>query len=183
MTDDAVRPGAGFLTFLDRLLRPLEMAGLAISVALMLLVMVLISMDALMRYLFKAPLTFQFQLTEDYLLVGLVMMGLAWSFRTGGYIRISGLVSLLPHAVVNPVFRIGLLLSAGYIGAAAWMTGRKFLQLFRSGEAVIGVVDWPVYMSWIWLPVGLGLLTLRLILVALGPVEDLDIAHDDLDEL
>lgn len=155
---------------LDRPLRWLEDLSAALAGAIMLVAMMLVSLDALLRYLFGAPLTFQYYLTEKYLMIGMVALPLAWGFRTGGYIRIEGLVQALPRGLRTLVLRAGLLLGAAYIAVLAWLGGAYFLSAFRKGEVVMGVFDWPVSWSWIWIPVGCGLLALRLLLTAIGPV-------------
>lgn len=167
---------------LDRCLRPVEDAAAIIGGSMMLVAMILSSLDALMRYALNAPLTFQYHLTENYLMVGLVAMPLAWGFRTGGYIRIEGLIHALPGRASDWVLRAGLLVSSIYIAVLAWTAGKHFLDVYRSGEVHFGVIDWPVSWSWIWVPVGCGLLALRLLLMAFGPAGELAGKHDAAEE-
>lgn len=154
---------------LDQALRLVETVAAVIAGAIMLCAMVLVALDAFLRYLFNAPLQLQYHLTQNYLLVALVTMALAWGYRTGGYIRISGVVDLFPVMVREVVLRIGLLLSAGYIAALAWKAGEHFWAAYRADEVQLGLIDWPVSWSWIWVPVGCVLLSARLILLALRP--------------
>lgn len=161
--------GGTLFALCDRALCWMENLAAALAGAIMLLAMVLVSLDALLRYVFGAPLTFQYYLTEKYLMVGMVALSLSWGFRTGGYIRIEGLVEALPRGLRALVLRVGLLLSAAYIAVLAWLGGAYFLSAVRKGEVVMGVIDWPVSWSWIWIPVGCGLLALRLLLAAVGP--------------
>src|SRR5690606_16258347 len=140
-----------------------------IAGAIMLVAMVLVSLDALLRYFAGAPLSFQYYLTEKYLMVGMIAMCLSWGFRTGGYIRIEGLVRAFPAGLSDPLLRTGLLLGAGYMAVLAWLGGKYFLDALRKDEVVIGVIDWPVAWSWIWIPAGCGLLALRLLVDAFGP--------------
>lgn len=168
---------------LDRGLRVLELAALMIASAFLLTTMLLVSLDSLMRYALNKPLLFQYTLTEDYLLVGLITMSLAWGFRTGGYIRINGLAAFLPPRAAEWLLRAGLLFSAAYIAALGWKAGQEFLKTALTGEAKIGVIAWPVWASWIWLPLGLGLLALRLLLTAAGPARDLHADHEPSEEV
>lgn len=163
---------------LDRILRPFEFAGLVVSAAVMFAIMVLVSMDALLRYALGNPLTFQYQLTESYMLVALIFMAASWGFRTGGFIRINGVAKLLPPLLSQGLLRLGLLVSAAYIGGLTWTAGGKFLAKFLSGETPVGGLEWPEYLSWVWVPAGLGLLTLRLVLTALGPASLIETRHD-----
>lgn len=183
MSREPTRTGSGLHRALDRSLRYLELGALAIAAVFMLATMLLVSFDALLRYMFNAPLLFQYTLTEDYLLVGLVCLSLSWGYRTGGYIRINGVATLLPPRLAEWIVRAGLLFSAGYVATLGWKGGEEFVKSYISGEAKIGAVAWPVWASWIWIPVGLGLLTLRLLLAAFGPAEDLDHEHEPAEEI
>ncbi|SEP93277.1 TRAP transporter small permease [Thalassovita taeanensis] len=131
--------------------------------------MLLVSVDAIMRYAFASPLTFQLYLTENYLLVMLFVMAMSWGFRTGGFIRIDGPLRRLPPVLCQIVMRVGLAASALYMGYLTRQGFYKFLDVFASGEADLGVIDWPVWLSWVWIPIGCGLLTLRLALDAIDP--------------
>ncbi|WP_323032441.1 TRAP transporter small permease [Paracoccus sp. (in: a-proteobacteria)] len=159
---------------LDRILRPIENIAALLGAAMMLIAMVLVSADALMRYAFNAPLTFQYTLTEQYLMVALVCLPLAWGFRTGGYIRIEGLIDRLPQALREKVLRAGLITSAVYVAALAWTAGGHFWKAYTTGEVMFGVIDWPVAWSWVWVPVGCWLLAARLLLMSFGPRTQLE---------
>jgi TRAP-type C4-dicarboxylate transport system permease small subunit len=166
----------------DHILRTLEFIGIIFAGTLLLLTMVLMSLDAFMRYLFNAPLIWQYTLTSEYLLVALVCSALAWGYRTGGYIRVSG-TGLLPPPMRHLLLRIGLLLSFGYVGILAWMSAGYFVDSFRTGEIEISTLRWPVWTSWIWVPAGLGLLSARLLLTAFAPAQDLDTDHMPVEEV
>jgi len=168
--------GHGFVSLIDAAFRPLENAAAVVGGAMMLMAMVFMSLDATMRYLFNSPIQIASRLIEFYFMVGMFAMPLAWGFRTGGYIRIIAAVSLLPVAVKNLILRLGLLVSSGYVGALCWMSGRHFLEAWQSGEVYVGVLDWSVAWSWIWVPAGLGLLAVRLLLLAFGAARHLNMA-------
>jgi TRAP-type C4-dicarboxylate transport system permease small subunit len=169
----------GFLPVIDTAFRSLENTAAVVGGAMMLFAMVLMSLDATMRYLFNSPIQIASRLIEFYLMVGMFAMPLAWGFRTGGYIRIVIVVGMLPARIRSLVLRIGLLVSSVYVGGLAWMSGVHFLDAWRSGEVYVGVLDWSVAWSWIWVPVGLGLLVVRLVLLTLGPAANLHVAHGE----
>lgn len=167
----------------DTVLRWVETLAMLIAAVFLLLIMVLVSLDATLRYAVNMPLAFQYPLTEDYLLIGLVCFTLAWGFRTGGYIRINGIAARLPPLFAQVLLRVGLLVSAGYIGALAWKSNQFFLGLVATGERNIGTLSMPVWISWVWVPVGLGLLFLRLVICAIGPADELHAEHEPSEEL
>ncbi|WP_417722643.1 TRAP transporter small permease [Salipiger sp.] len=182
MIDDTNLPH-GILRPFDRALRVLELVAVLIAAIFLVLTMLLVSADALMRYAFNNPLIFQMTLTEDYLLVGLLMLALPWGFRTAGYIRISGLAQALPSGLRNILLRAGLFVSAGYIAVMCWQSGEHFWHALVTREVRYGDIDWPVWLSYVWVPVGLGLLALRLLLTSVGPAGNLNVEHDPADEI
>lgn len=167
----------------DRILIPLENAAAIVAGVFMALAMVLTTADALMRYLFNTPLAFQFYFTANYLLVGMILMALPWGYRTGGYIRVGIVTENIPDALRSLLFRTGLLISSAYLCLLAWKGGSYFLKAAMSGSVYIEEINWPVYLSWIWIPIGMGLLALRVLLVALGPANSLHIEHDPEEDL
>ena len=169
------KPGGAF----DMALRKVEAVAAIVGGAMMLAAMLLTSADALLRYGFNAPLSFNFYLTEQYLMVGLMTLPLAWGFRAGGYIRVMALALVLPQVARHMLLRSGLMLGAIYIGALAWLSGLWFWDIYQRGDVRMGEIDWPIAWSWVWLPIGLGLLALRLFVMATGPAENLHYEHDD----
>lgn len=153
----------------------------AVAGVFMLAAMLLIVIDTLMRYFFNAPFSFSYTLMEEYFLVIIFCLALPWSFRTGGYIRITGCVDLLPHGCRVFILRVGLLVSSLYTGALAWQGGKKFLNIYLTGEVKTGVIDWPLDLSWVWIPIGFSVLALRLFFTAIGPEGDLHHENEEVD--
>lgn len=167
----------------DTALSFVENIAAAIAGVIAIVMMLLTTADALMRYLLNAPLVFQFYLTSNYLLVATLMLSLAWGFRTGGYIRVSILFSRLGELLGSAVLRVGLLFSAGYLALLTWTSGKYFLKAYESNLIAVEEINWPVAWSWLWVPIGCGLLTLRVLLVALGDSSQLDLQHQPEEEL
>jgi TRAP-type C4-dicarboxylate transport system permease small subunit len=177
--NDRSAKGNGLFRLLDCSLRPVEAAAAAVGGLMMLLAMVLMTLDAIMRYLFSSPIEIAPRLIEFYLMVGMFAMPLAWGFRTGGYIRIVAAVASLPARIRNFIMRAGLLASSVYVAGLAWASGIHFLEAWHTKEVYVGVIDWSIAWSWIWVPVGLGLLAARLILMTFGATEDLTETYNE----
>lgn len=180
MSDTAVLPRTH--TLIDKALRPVELVAALVGGAMMITAMVLTSADALLRYGINMPLTFNYFFTEYYLMVGLVCMPLSWAFRTGGYIRISFMIHMLPERWAHVMLRGGFLLGCVYIADLAWLSALEWHKTYASREVEMGVIDWPWSWSWIWVPIGLSILAVRLFLTTIGPAEDLVNRHDNEEE-
>ena len=66
------------------------------GVVAMLAMMCLTSADALSRYLFNRPILGAYELTEKYLMVAAIFLGLSYAYRGGMFIRVTFLVDRLP---------------------------------------------------------------------------------------
>ncbi len=164
---------------IDWVLCRIEDLAVVIGGVAVIAAMLLVSADALMRYLFAAPLAFQLHVTEFYLLPAALMMGLAWGYRNGGTIQISLLLVLLPWWIVNPLTRAFLLTASVYMAFLAWRSWFIFARALDRNEVVMGVLDWPVSLSWVWIPVGCGLLSARLFMDAIAPkLRPIGAAHE-----
>lgn len=168
---------------INKILTPIENVFAAFSGLCTMIAMVLSTLDALMRYAFNTPLQFQFYFTSRYLLVALIMLALPWGFRTGGYIRITLVTEGMSARLRNPLLRVGLLISAIYVGILFMTSGGYFLKAYTENLVYIEEVNWPIDLSWIWLPLGLGVLVLRLLLITFGPDSELHVAHDVEEEI
>ena len=138
-------------------------AGVALVVAIL-----LVSANAISRHLFAAPIEFQLELTQSYLLVIMITRALPWGFRLGGFIRISLLSEVIPAKVWRSIYQVGLLASAVYLLILGYEAGTMFIDAYVNKHMIMGVIDWPVAWSWIWIPIGCWMLTLRTFLMAMG---------------
>lgn len=140
-----------------------EAVFLYASVMAILAMMVLVSIDALARYVFGRPLQFQYELTENYLMVAAMLLPLAYVTRQGQHIAVDAFVHLLPSAFQVVVRYLASLGMIALLLAVTYGSGRTALEAFINNETTFGVIDWPVGWSRIWVPLGCGLFAIRLI--------------------
>jgi len=155
---------------IDRAFRLVETAAAVLAGCMMIAMMVLVSADAFMRRGFGEPLTFQLTLSESYLIVAMVMLSLAWGYRRGGTIQVRLLLDVLPKRPADVITRVGLAASSVYMIVLAVRAWSPFYRAWVDNEVTMGVIDWPVAWSWIWVPLGCAMLALRLALDATAPV-------------
>jgi TRAP-type C4-dicarboxylate transport system permease small subunit len=166
-------------TRIDWVLSRIEDAAVVVAGTAIILTMLLVSADAILRYAFRAPLAFQLHLTEFYLLPISMLVALAWGYRNGGTIQIRVLLHALPERVTSPVIRLGLAAASIYMAVLGWRGYLVFIRAWEHSEVVVGVVDWPVAWSWIWVPIGCGLLSARLMVDAIAPALRVIGAHHE----
>ena len=148
-----------FETALKKLEDALHVAGCLALVA----VAVLINTDILLRLIANRPVQIQFELTELYLMPALATLSLARVFRDGGHLALEFMPERLPGAIGAAIGKLRLLLPAAFFGAVTFMAGKFALNALSHGAVEYGVVDWPLGWAYVVVPIGCGVLTLRLL--------------------
>ena len=128
--------------------------------------MVLVSFDAIGRYAFQSPLTFQFDFTTHYLMVIVGVLSLSWAEREGAMIRIKAATHILPKSLHGLLYAFNNLIVAAVFAAMTFASGKRTLETYHDGDVLFGVIDWPVWLSHVWVPIAAGALTLRLVIRA-----------------
>ncbi|SDI11858.1 TRAP transporter small permease [Alloyangia pacifica] len=155
------------MNVIGTILRKLEDALHLLGCLGLLVVVVLINADILMRLVLHVPVQFQFELTELYLMPALATLSLSRVFRDGGHLALDFVPEHLPGVPGVVVDKLRLLLPALFFGLVVWMSGKFALHAFQRGEVEYGVVDWPLGWAYAIVPLGCGVLVLRLIYDAL----------------
>lgn len=139
-------------------------AGLLAGLATLVIVL-LISYDVLMRYFFNQPQLFVDELAS-FLEVLIIFGGLAWTFTSGGHVRIDLVTAHLGGPMRAWLRVVTLLVGVVLLAVVMWVTGQSALTAFRYGR-VSAVMLYPLWVPMLIIPAGLGLMALAM-LVALG---------------
>ena len=153
-----------FLGFFEKLF-------MAMAIVSIFMMMLSISADALSRYLFGRPITGQYEFTQFYLLVILVFMALPHTYVSGGHIRLKLLDRYLRKIPFDLSERCNVALGAMAFGAMAYISGGEAIDKFIDQDRLFGAVQFPMYWSYVWVPLGSGLMALRLIYEMFVPAQ------------
>jgi TRAP-type C4-dicarboxylate transport system permease small subunit len=136
------------------------LAGLAV-----LAIVVLITYDVAMRFFFEQPQLFVDEVAS-FLELFVIFGGLAFTFRTGGHVRVDLVTGRLPgraRAWLRVAsFTLGLVLLAIVI----WTTAQSAITAYRYGR-VSAVMLYPLWAPMALIPLGLLLLA-AVMLMTLG---------------
>lgn len=131
------------------------------------------------RYFFDAPISGVYEISELYLMISIVFLGLAQTQRRQGHVRVSLLLDRLP-------VRISRLLEFSFLVAAAIVFSCITYVAARNGWTNItlsrwttGVVAIPTGPSWLIVAIGAGTFSLRLVFDALSTIISPNIPEDD----
>ncbi|WP_309747543.1 TRAP transporter small permease [Roseobacter sp. N2S] len=126
-------------------------------------VAVLINADILLRLIFNRPVQIQFEVTELYLMPMLATLSLSRVFRDGGHLALEFMPEDLPGRFGRLISSLRLLLPAAFFAAVTWMSGKFALEAFLHGDVEYGAMDWPLGWAYGVIPLGCGVLVLRLL--------------------
>jgi len=85
------------LQSIEKWLERAELALLYVGALATFLMMCLTTADAFSRYVLNLPITGAYEITEKYLMVAAIFLGLSYAYRGGGFIRVTFLVDRLPR--------------------------------------------------------------------------------------
>ncbi len=141
-------------------------------------VMLIVSADVAMRYLFNAPFGWTYDLISLYLMSALFYFALSATFAAGAHISVDVIASRLPTRMRRALQVAIALVSAWLFATIAWLAAGRTLADYASGAATSGEVLWPSWLSDVLVPIGCGLLTLRLLLHGLTHAATLATGRD-----
>lgn len=134
---------------------------MVIAGAMLVLIMFFVSADVFGRYFFNAPIGIQFELTQNHLLVMATVLAYSWGVREGAHMRVEFILDSSPDWVQRLVIAASSAAIAIIFGVVTYYSAIDVVEAWRNNEMTIGVIDWPVVWSHIWIPLGAGVLTLR----------------------
>ena len=124
--------------------------------------------DALGRYLFNSPIPGTGEIIEDYFMIALIFLPLSYSFMQEGHVHVTMIERYFPGGVKRVVGKMNLLLSFALFALIVLAGWERFVEAWRIDEISTSSVGYPMWPCSLMVPVGCGLLCLRIAQVFLG---------------
>jgi TRAP-type C4-dicarboxylate transport system permease small subunit len=160
----------GALAAVDRSTRWLEDAAMTVAAIGLSAMALSTAIDVLMRYVFNSPLFWVYPVVTNYLVVFLFFGAVSGTQRVRHHIGVELIVRRLPprwrEALSAAVTTITLI----FFLAAAYCGFGLFLEAWETNQALPGVVAWLRWPSYVVIPIGFGLLSLRLLVQILQSI-------------
>lgn len=122
----------------------------------------LITIDVISRTLFNTPLHIQFELTELYLMPAIAALSLSRVYRDRAHLSLE-VITPDKFGRAWPYLQSCILaISAIFFILLAWRSGVYAYKALASNATYFGIYDWPLGLAYASIPVGSGLLALRL---------------------
>jgi TRAP-type C4-dicarboxylate transport system permease small subunit len=136
-----------------RALTAIEKLTSAIAACFMFAIMIIVFADVVMRYVFNRPFSWAYDLISLYIMAGVFFLSL------------SGVDILLPRfsaAIQRLCIIISNLVGLAIFIPITWLGYLRALDNLSSGDVLAGAIPWPTWASAAFVPVGAGILALRL---------------------
>jgi TRAP-type C4-dicarboxylate transport system permease small subunit len=151
------------LQAIERWLERCELVLIYAGVLATFAMMCLTSADAFSRYLFNSPILGAYEITEKYLMVAAIFLGLSYAFRGGVFIRVTFLVDRLPPALKLLANHVAHLLSIAFCVIILIATTQQALRGL-SDDTTLSALPILVGPAYSLVPLGFLALTVLMIL-------------------
>ena len=127
------------------------------------IVMVMTSADALLRYSLNSPIIFAFEITEKYLMPASIFLAMSYAYRYGAFIRVTFLVDRLSGGVKAAANILVWIISFVCCAFFLYATSKQALIALSdtTNLATVNILAGPAYAL---VPAGFLLLCLALLL-------------------
>lgn len=132
-----------------------------VSAGLVLVMAVLGTSDVLGRYLFSKPIPGAYELMQ-FTLGGVALFAFAYVQHNKCHITVSILTRWLPRKAAAVLDIMFLVLMLAVFVLISWQGGRGAIAAWRARDVTIGLIELPIGVAKMVIPIGGGLLCLRL---------------------
>ncbi|MCP1336287.1 TRAP transporter small permease [Futiania mangrovi] len=160
--------GRRVFAVLDLTIHSVERVLRFIGACMMLAVMVIVAGDVFARYFFNAPFSWSYDLISIYLMVGIFFFFLSDTFRYHGHVAVDIVQNRLGRRARHASQFVAGAVSCVVFGLALWVGVGRAWSSYVVGEALAGAIAWPMWVALSFVPLGISLLFLRLVLATLG---------------
>lgn len=133
-----------------------------VSIVVMMVVMVA---EAISRYLFNHAIPGAHILIENYLMVMITFLSLSYVMKLDGHIKLDFFLEYIPKKVEVVLNTIYMLLAAVIMFVIGYQATGVLIDNYVNNYTLTGVVTWPIWTQWIWIPLGSFIFTIRLLLI------------------
>ncbi|WP_417210552.1 TRAP transporter small permease [Antarctobacter sp.] len=145
------------------LLRRLDQAAMLIAVFAIAMIMFCVSLDAVLRYAFNAPLRWSFELVRYYLMVVGIYFAVSGTLARGDHVSITLFRDMFPKKLRNWLDILWCMVAAVVFAFLVYGTWHNVTDAWENRDFIPGYFLWPSWLSHLAIPLGCALLVLRLV--------------------
>jgi len=153
---------------LRRAVDALDAVLMFIGCMMLFLLMLVVVADVLLRYLFNAPLLWSHQVISTYLMPGLFFLAVSHTLKSNAHVGVDILHNYVTRKTRYVFEAATSVLAAPVFFFVAVVAAQRTVEEFHSGATLTSGLAVPSWTTSFLLPLGFGLLALRLALNAAG---------------
>ena len=156
-------PGRGPLvpSAIDRVVGRIAQACGVLAAVAIVVILVLVCVEMLLRQ-FKMSLLVTDEIA-GYLNAAAIFLGLAWTLREGGFIRVEILYDRVSGALKQALNWLIVLTAVAFTGATLWFCTAQVIYVFNSDPRAVSVIETPEWIPQSTMVLGLAVLLLQLL--------------------
>lgn len=151
-----------WVLWLNGVLLRIESVVTGITSCAIVAIMLIVFADVGLRYGFNSPLTWSYDFVSMYLMAALFFLTLSATLRDGRHVRIDILLLMVRPRIRHTLELIGYLMTLVLMAGILYQGVAKVHATYLSGDTAAGVIAWPLWTVVVFVPLGAGLLALRL---------------------
>ena len=163
---------------LKRLIDAVDTALLSVGCLMLFLLMLIVVADVALRYLFNAPLQWSYEIISSYLMPGLFFLAASHTLRAHGHVCVDILHNYVGRRSRYAFETLSSLLATPVFALATWLSAGNTVKDFVTAAESSSGLGLPTWTISILLPIGFGMLTLRLALHSYGNLASLLTGRD-----
>ncbi len=155
-------------TGVKRVVDAIDTVLLGIGCLMLFALMLVVVADVTLRYLFNAPLTWSYEVITSYLMPGLFFMVAAHTLKANAHVCVDILHNYVGTKTRYVFEALSSTLAVPVFALATWVSAQNTWDDLQSAAVSSSGMELPTWSISLMLPVGFGMLTLRLALHAYG---------------
>lgn len=145
------------------LINTVEKIAAMIAAISVVLIMFIVAADAGGRYIFNSPLPWAIDVVSQYLMVVAVYFAISQTYRYGDHIGLDLVQRKMPKKMRAGAEVVYSLLSAIVFILITYGGFQAMSEAYQGNEFLPGIVQWPVWLSYLPIVLGAALLAVRLV--------------------
>lgn len=146
---------------LSRGLELMDLCLMVVAAAAIGAIMIIVTLDATLRYTMNAPLSWSYDLIGLYLMVAVFFLTLPDTLNHHAHIAVDLFQRLIPFRWCHLFLGIGYAMSTWVMVLITWGGFRRLDTAIARGEHIAALIPWPTWVAYLLVVVGSAALVIR----------------------
>lgn len=136
--------------------------GALLGECILILLLLLVFHEVVVRYIFNKPTLYSVEISE-YLLIFLAFIAAGWVLQEDKHVRMQSFTNLMPHKLQHILACITSSIVLVFCAILVWQGTKSALMAYRGGYHSSSLLNTPMWLPYLIIPVGSLILGLQLI--------------------